>query len=497
MLRVENRLSPNARFRRNLLEAAGAGLFGLSLPRLLAAETAGSKSARAKSVIFLTLFGGPSQLETFDLKPGAPSKIRGPFQPTACKTPGLLISDQLPKLAAASDKFCVIRSMTHPYNDHSGGAHYIQTGKQWSIPIGGGFNATAKDWPSIGSVVEYLAQNRPEALGGRGSGRAGSVAKGSAGASPAHSLPNYVVAPNFLGRLQDYSIQLRRPGEYAGWLGRGYDPLTTAIDKRDKKDNPYFRDCTDEELNFQIQGLALPAEITLERLSQRQSLLAQFDEQLRAAESGAALAALDKFQARAFTLATSPQTRRALDIRQEPAALRDQYGRNLFGQSVLLARRLVEAGVRYVTVHFDAVDGYSWDSHTHSDDVKKFLLPALDSALAALLADLSQRGLLDETLVACLGEMGRTPQGTDRWGRGHWSTCFPAVLAGGGIKGGVVYGASDKDAAYPVDRPTNPEDLAATIYAALGIDHHLQLPDAAGRPVSILESGRPLTELFG
>jgi uncharacterized protein (DUF1501 family) len=164
---------------------------------------------------------------------------------------------------------------------------------------------------------------------------------------------------------------------------------------------------------------------------------------------------------------------------------------------VLLARRLVEAGVRYVTVHFDAVDGYSWDSHVHSDDVKQHLLPALDHALATLLADLCDRGLLEETLVVCLGEMGRTPQASDRFGRGHWSTLFPAVLAGGGIRGGIAYGTSDKDAAYPIDRPTKPEDLAATIYHALGIDPHLMLPDPQGRPVSIVDGGRPLVELFG
>jgi uncharacterized protein (DUF1501 family) len=161
-----------------------------------------------------------------------------------------------------------------------------------------------------------------------------------------------------------------------------------------------------------------------------------------------------------------------------------------------LARRLVEAGVRYVTVHFDAVDGYSWDSHTHSDDVKKFLLPALDNALSSLLDDLSDRGLLGETLVVCLGEMGRTPQANDRWGRNHWSTLFPAVLAGGGIRGGTTYGSSDKDAAYPIDQPTSPEDLAATIYHALGIDHDLQLPDPQGRPVPIVSGGQPVTELF-
>jgi hypothetical protein len=428
--------------RRQVLQAAGAGLFGLTLPKLLAAEaSAPGIAARAKSVIFLTLFGGPSQLETFDLKPNAPEKIRGPFKPTPCKTPGLLISDQLPRLAACSDKFCVIRSMTHSYNDHSTAGHYIQTGHPWHIPIGGGFNATPRDWPSIGSVVEFLAQN-------------GLVSRSETATEG--NLPNYVVAPNFLGRLEEYSIQLRRPGEYAGWLGRGYDPLTTTID-----------------------------------------LLSQFDDQLRIADRHPGIAAMDKFQARAFTLATSQETRQALDIRQEPAELRDKYGRNLFGQSVLLARRLVEAGVRYVTVQYDAVDGYSWDSHIHSNDVQKFLLPSLDNALASLLEDLSVRGLLDETLVVCLGEMGRTPQANGTWGRGHWSTLFPAVIAGAGIRGGIVYGGSDKDAAYPIDRPTSPEDFAATIYHALGIDHHLQLPDAAGRPVSINDGGRPLVELFG
>lgn len=478
--------------RRSLLEAGGAGLFGLSLPRLLQAETTSvQRPAKARSVIFLMLFGGPSQLETFDLKPHAPTKIRGPFSPTSCKTPGLLISDQLQRLAACSDKFCVVRTMTHPYNDHSGGAHYIQTGKQWSIPIGGGFNATPRDWPSMGSVVEYLSQHEPQLFSPPPAGRA-------AGPAPsAGNLPAYVVAPNFLGRLQEYSIQLRRPGEYAGWLGRGYDPLTTTIDKRSAKDNPYVRACTDDELNYQIQGLSLPAELTLDRVARRQTLSQQLDDRLRALESSPQLAALDNFQSRAFSLATSPQTRQALDIRQEPPELRDKYGRNLFGQSVLLARRLVEAGVRYVTVHFDCPDGYGWDSHIHSDQVKSHLLPALDNALASLLQDLADRGLLDETLVVCLGEMGRTPQANDRWGRNHWSTLFPAVLAGAGIRGGTVYGASDKDAAYPLDQPTSPEDLAATVYHALGIDHHLQLPEATGRPVSIVEGGQPIEAIFG
>lgn len=467
--------------RRTLLQAGGAGLLGLNLPRLLQAESQTPNHsllpARAKSVIFLFLFGGPSQLETFDLKPDAPSKIRGPLRPIASRTPELRIGELLPRTALISDKLCVVRTMTHPYNDHSGAGHYIQTGKMWQIPIGGGFNATPRDWPSIGSVVEHLFQHREDVKN--------------------RELPNYAVVPNSLGRLQEYNVPLRRPGEYAGWLGRGYDPLTTTVDKRDAKDNPYFRNCTDQELNFQIQGLALPTEMTLDRLSGRRNLREQFDQQLRAAADSHHWSAVDRFRERAWSLVSSPRTRQALDLRQEPAELRDRYGRHLFGQSVLMARRLVEAGVRFVTVHWDCPDGYSWDSHVHSTDVKNHLIPGLDSALSTLIEDLSQRGLLDETLVVCLGEMGRTPQANDQWGRNHWSTLFPAVLAGAGIRGGTVYGSSDKDAAYPIDKPVRPEDLAATIYTALGIDPHLQLPDAQGRPVTIVPEGRAVMDLFG
>jgi uncharacterized protein (DUF1501 family) len=196
-------------------------------------------------------------------------------------------------------------------------------------------------------------------------------------------------------------------------------------------------------------------------------------------------------------LVSSPHARTALDIRREPAAIRDRYGRHLFGQSVLMARRLVEAGVRFVTVHYDCVDGYSWDSHRNSDDVRHRLLPTFDQAYSALVEDLDRRGLLEETLVVALGEMGRTPKPNATWGRGHWSQLFPALLAGGGIRGGTVYGASDRQAAEVVDAPTSPEDLAATIYDALGIDPDLQLSDAEGRPIPIVSGGRPLRQLFG
>lgn len=388
----------------------------------------------------------------------------------------------LPQCAAISDKFAVVRTLSHTFNDHSGGGHYVQTGKRWQIPVGAGFNATPQDWPSIGSVVEYLTQNSPT--------------EPHSASKPA-GLPSYVVLPNSLGKIQTYSVRLKRPGEYGGWLGRGYDPVTTSIEKKDDKDNPYFRSCTDDELTFQIDGLLAPEAMTLDRLNRRQTLLGQFDQQLRQIDQEKAISAYDRFQQRALALVTSERTRAALDLRQESAKIRDRYGRHLFGQSTLMARRLVEAGVRYVTVHWDAPDGYSWDSHLNSKDVGAHLIPGLDQTLSALLTDLQERGLLEETLVVCLGEMGRTPTGNANWGRDHWSTLFPAVIAGAGVRGGIVLGQSDKDAAYAVTPPYKPEDFAATIYHALGIDHELRLPDTQGRPVALIEDGTPIMELFG
>ena len=466
--------------RRAMLQAAGAGLLGLNVPKLWAAEqqTAaahqGLPQARAKSVIFLFLFGGPSQYETFDMKPLATSEIRGPFQPIGCRTPGLLISEHLPRLANVSDKFCVIRSMSHDFNDHSGGGHYIQTGHRWHIPVGGGFSATPQDWPSMGSVVEHVTQ-----------AQRGIVSE----------LPNYMVVPNRLGHLQDRG-QYVRPGEYAGWLGQNYNPLTTRIPKRDASDNPYWRDCTDEELSFRFAGLEPVPQVNLDRLQRRQSLLTQFDAQRSALDSSQG-SELDALRQRALGLATSHKTREALNIRKENSNLRDRYGRHLFGQSTLLARRLVEAGVRFVTVHYDACDGYSWDSHVHSNDVKNHLLPTFDQALSALLSDLEERGMLDDTLVVALGEMGRTAKPTADWGRGHWSTLFPAVIAGGGVQGGTVYGESDKDGQFPIEDKTSPEDLAATIYYALGIDPQMTLTMPDGRPVPLVSDGAPRRALFG
>lgn len=466
--------------RRDVLRAGGAGLLGTSLANLLAAEESGAVGRpRARSVMFVFLFGGPSQLETFDMKPDAPSGIRGPYQPIACKTPGLVMCEHLPKLAALSDKYAVVRTVTHNQNDHNA-CHYIQTGHPLPpAPRGAAMvDATEKDWPAMGSVVEYLDQqadaNRP--------------------ASERRDFPSYVYLPNPLGHIQGYD----RSGQYAGWLGRTYNALATKINKRDKGDNPYFRDCTDAELDFRVQACEARADLTLDRSLRRATLLEQFDAARRDLDRSRKVQDYNRARARAVELVTSEKMRAAFDIRRETPELRDRYGRHLFGQSMLMGRRMLEAGARFVTVLWDCPDGYSWDSHRNSDDVKKHLLPGLDQSLSALLEDLSHRGLLDETLVVCLGEMGRTPKpDTPQWGRGHWSHCFPAVLAGGGVRGGITYGRSDKDAAYPADQPVSPEALSATILHALGISPDTRLHDAQGRPVSVMEGGRPLVELFG
>lgn len=458
--------------RRELLQAGGAGLLGVNLPKVLAAESsAPQRRARAKSVLFLYLFGGPSQLETFDLKPDAPSGIRGPFRPIAARTPGLRMCEHLPRLAAMSDRFGIVRTVTHPHNDHNA-CHYIQTGHPWPRVAANGqdVGATDKDWPAVGSVLEYLDQRR----------------------SAGRDMPSYVYLPNRLGHIQGYD----RTGQYAGWLGRAYNALATEVRKRGPGDNPYYRTCSDPELDFRIAALDANPALTLDRLDGRRGLLAQFETARRDLEEGRRAEAHDRIRQRALALVTSEKMRSALDVRREPGPLRDRYGRHLFGQATLVGRRMLEAGARFVTVLWDAPDGYGWDSHVHSRDVKDHLLPGLDQTLSALLDDLHERGLLDETLVVCLGEMGRTPRGTADWGRGHWSFCFPALLAGAGIRGGTLVGRSDKDAAYPADRPVSPEDLAATIFDTLGIDPHSFIHDRQGRPVALVDGGKPLHELF-
>jgi len=473
MLRLVRQLPRNHLPSRRTVLAAGSGLLGMHLPALLGSPSP-AQPAKAKNIIFLFLFGGPSQLETFDLKPAAPDNIRGPYKPIPCRTPGLRICEHLPRLADISNRYTILRTLGHSWNDHSGGAHYLQTGKRWHVPIGGGFNPTQHDWPSIGSVLDYTQSRQ---AGGN-----------------LDELGRYFVLPNSLGRLQEGG-QYRRPGEHAGWLGRTHNPLTTAVDKKDTNDNPYWRNCSDGELTFQIDGLQSPEGNNFDRVRGRTGLLEKFDTARKVADEQLARD-MDTFQSKALALLTSGHTRDALNIQAEDVRLRDRYGRHLFGQSCLMARRLVEAGARYVTVHYDCVDGYSWDSHRNTADVHKHLLPTFDQGASALIADLFDRGLLDDTLVVALGEMGRTPKANAEWGRDHWSFLFPGLFAGGGVAQGGLLGASNKDASHAVDLPCSPEDLAATLYHALGMDAEMRLNDYLGREVSAIDNGRIIRELF-
>lgn len=469
--------------RRALLQVAGAGMLGMNLPRVWASEEIETPLvARAKSVLFVFLYGGPSQLETFDMKPDAASTVRGPFKPIASRTPELRICEHLPRLAARSDKYCVVRTVNHPQNDHNG-THFIQTGHPLPPADRGAaqVDATDKDWPAFGSVISYLDER-------------------SAQGTP-RPFPSYVYLPRLLGHFAGYDIN----GQYAGWLGKAHNPMATAIRKRSADDNPYFRDCTDEELDFRLNGLDPLPEVTLDRLNHRRSLLVQFESEKRRLDQHAAARNFSGLRERAINLLTSQRIAEAFDIRREKATLRDHYGRNLFGQSLLMGRRMIEAGARFVTVAWDlAVRGDvcgSWDMHSCLERVMKdHLLPGLDLGFSALLDDMQERGLLDETLVFVAGEMGRTPTFQNRGlqdGRDHWSYCYPCLFAGAGIRGGNVFGQSDKDAAYPVSHPVSPADLAATIYHTLGISPDLRIPDAQGRPVSLVEHGQPLSELFG
>lgn len=458
--------------RRTIL-SAGSGLLGLNLWRAMELRASSGAAAMADAVIFVFLFGGPSQLETFDMKPGAPDKIRGPFKPISSRTPGLLICEHLPRLANISDRYSVLRTLGHSYNDHSGGAHYLQTGKRWHVPIGGGFNPTPRDWPSIGSGIDHVESRKT-------------------GASSRAS--RYFVIPNSLGRLQEAG-QYRRPGEHAGWLGKAHDPVTTTVNKKDPKDNPYWRNCDDSELTFQLDGMAAPDGLPGIRLSGRVSVLQQIDAARRSFDERPT-ADLSRFREKAMGLMASSAIRGAFDIRRENDKTRDRYGRHLLGQSCLVARRLVEAGARFVTVHYDCVDGYSWDSHVHSRDVHQQLMPTLDQALSALIEDLESRGMLGRTMVAALGEMGRTPKANAAWGRDHWSFLFPALVAGGGAKRGAVLGQSDRDAAHALSLQVSPEDFAATLYQAMGVNPESRGTDFLGREVSLVDGGRVIREIL-
>lgn len=438
--------------RRAVLSAGAVGLTGLTLAELLAAEAAGkTEGATATSCILLFQFGGPSQFESFDPKPQAPAEIRGEFGVIATRNPALVISEHLPKLAAAADKFALVPSVHHDRSSHNPGAYYSLTGRQ-PLNTNVTANASAVDFPAPGAVIDYLRRNP-------------------------HDVPTAVSLPTMIA-----DGPFRTPGEFAGFLGKMHDPLFITR-------NP-------DDPNFSVSELSLPGGVPVERLRDRREIAARLAATARLGDDLAAVRGMNAYQERAFDLLTSPATRRALAIAEEDAATRERYGRNQYGQSVLLARRLVESGVRFVTVYYSAGIG-GWDTHKDNfKTLKESRLPQTDLALSALLEDLADRGLLDTTLILWTGDFGRTPKVNQDAGRDHWPPCQTVLMAGGGVQGGAVVGRSDKTGAYPLSDPYKPDNVMATVYHALGLDPRTIIYDQLGRPMPIAD-GEPIHPLFG
>jgi uncharacterized protein (DUF1501 family) len=442
--------------RRDLLRAGALGAAGLTLPQLLRAREA-SPSARptADACILLFLWGAPSQFETFDPKPEAPDGVRGEFGVVRTRLPGTLFGEHVPRLAERNDRFSLIRTCAQTSTHHQSAAYEALTGYPPSRDAVA-LTATPADHPNLGSVVAKYAPGR----------------------SP---LPRFVQLPQLASDVGNLT-----PGQLAGFLGRSYDPLAVLKDP--------------SRPGFDVAELSLPADVTAQRLADRQGLLRLADRQAKALESSAEAGALGVYQERAVALLTSPAVRRAFDLGSEPAPLRQRYGMHTLGQSCLLARRLVEAGVKLVTV-CSGCNGKTpqdaWDTHKDNfRQLKERLLPPLDEALSALLDDLGQRGLSGRVLLAVMGEFGRTPKINKDAGRDHWHHCYSVLLHGGGVRPGLVLSRSDRQGAYPAGgRVCRPGDLCATIYRCLGIDPAGEMIDQGGRPIA-LARGEPVRELF-
>jgi hypothetical protein len=441
-----------------MLRIGALGLGGLTLPTLFRLEQAAAapRSAKAKSVILLFLSGGPSQLDMFDLKPQAPEEIRGTFKPIATHVPGIRVSEHLPRMARLAEKYALIRSMTHNNANHPAAAYWMMVGSPMTRSAPQAVSMSREDRPHPGSVAAKFLQ------------------------SPA-KIPAFVMIPEAIS-----PVGPERPGQYAGFLGAAYDPYRVNSD-------PNLPD-------YSPGSLGPRREMTATRLAERRGLLNSISAQARHLEQTAPAQVLDPYYVKAFDLISSPAAQRAFDTSAEPDRTRDRYGRHTFGQSVLLARRLVEAGVRLVHVNWVRHDkgkgGQGYDSHRdHLAWCKQELLPPTDAAFASLIEDLADRGLLEQTLVIMLGEFGRTPRFNKDGGRDHWPSCFSVVVAGGGVRGGQLYGASDKIAAQPVSNPVTPQDLIASLYHCLGIDPHTTIYDLLHRPLTLVE-GKPVSGLL-
>jgi hypothetical protein len=446
--------------RRRLLQIGGLGCLGLNLATLFRAEGAqparprvGSRAA-LKACILLFYYGGPSHLDTWDMKPDAPREVRGEFQSIPTAVLGLRVSEHLPRSAAVMDRLCLVRSFHHPMRNHNAAAVEALCGR---TPLKGDLELLADDpncFPCYGATLNYSLPAEP-------------------------ARPTSVALPHVM-----YNVVVL-PGQRAGYLGSAHNPVQLS--------------CDPNTPGFQVGELELPADLSLPRLEDRRSLLNLVDTQARAAERLAAVRGRDACYERAFDLLRSESVRLALDLGRESPRTRDRYGRNKHGQSVLLARRLVEAGVRFVSVYDKDRNGEdNWDTHNDNfGKLKGHLLPPADQALSALVEDLEARGLLDSTLVIWLGEFGRTPRLNPNkgGGRDHWPDCFTVVLAGGGVKGGTVFGSSDRIGAYPDADPVTPGDLAATLFWRFGLDPTTEVRDLTGRPYRLAD-GEPLRGLF-
>jgi hypothetical protein len=445
--------------RRHLLKVGGLGLLGLTLPRLLRAAASPGPKARAKSVIFLYQFGGPSHIDMFDMKPNAPEAIRGSHKPNATRADGIEISERLPRLAKVMDKVTLIRSMHHRMNNHNPASYYALTGH--APPVD---DITLRDspelFPAYGAVVDRLAPVGQE-------------------------LPTFVSLPWVIG---DGTIT---PGQGSSFLGKMHDPLLITRDPN--------------KPDFKLPELTLPAHLSYERLQHRRSIQKLIDRQSRLVEQASRARGLDAYYEKALAMLDSPRLREAFNLGAETDAARESYGRTTYGQSCLLARRLVEAGTKFVTVYFSSNIGGNvgsgWDTHGNNGTkmfpvIEKYHLPITDQTLPTLLEELDERGLLETTLVIWMGEFGRTPKINDKASRDHWPQCYTVLLAGGGVKRGFVFGESDKTGSYPAKNPVRPDDLAATIYYLLGIDPHTEVAGADGRPVLISE-GTPIAGIIG
>jgi hypothetical protein len=427
-----------------------AGMAGLSLPNLLQAREEGAKSGRAPKdtrCILIWLDGGPSHMDMYDMKPEAPPEYRGLWRPIRTNVPGMHLTELFPRQAKVADKFSIVRSLHHGNGDHFAGAHVMLTGR-W----GATGADTAGRSPSIASfATKVTGARRP-------------------------GLPSYVAVP------YASSVGLR-PGYFGGdFLGRQHDPFQTEGNPNSDK--------------FQVRDLHPPGGLSVERLGHRRSLLKDLDDVRRVVDISGQIDSMNDFERQAYELVTRDEVRKAFDLSAEDPKLRDRYGRNTWGQSTLLARRLAEAGVTFVNVHMGG-----WDHHWDMKKGLETIFPNYDAAVATLFEDLAARGLWEKVLVVICGEFSRTPKMNDGSGRGtpgrdHWGDSMFCVLGGGGVKGGVIVGATDRRGERPAERPLTPGDIHATIYHVLGVDPQASFVNTAGRPITALEHGKPIKELL-